>query len=107
MITWNAFNTCGACGPFTINKERIQKFKETGDSKYIDQNELDCACFDPDMAYRDFKDLTGRMASDKTLCDKAFNNSKNSKYDSYDSYEYGLLQWFINVLMRKNFSYAK
>ena len=24
--------TCSACGPFTKNKERIQKFKETGDS---------------------------------------------------------------------------
>ena len=24
-----------ACGTFTINKERIQKFKETGDSQYI------------------------------------------------------------------------
>ena len=24
-----------ACGPFTKNKERIQKFKETGDSGYI------------------------------------------------------------------------
>ena len=23
-----------ACGPFTINKEKIQKFKETGDSRY-------------------------------------------------------------------------
>ena len=23
-----------ACGPFTKNKERIQKFKETGDTKY-------------------------------------------------------------------------
>ena len=23
--------TCSACGPFTKNKERIQKFKETGD----------------------------------------------------------------------------
>ena len=28
--------TCSACGPFTKkNKERIQKFKETGDSRYI------------------------------------------------------------------------
>ena len=27
--------TYSACGPFTKNKERIQKFKETGDSKYI------------------------------------------------------------------------
>ena len=24
--------TCSACGPFTKNKERLQKFKETGDS---------------------------------------------------------------------------
>ena len=24
-----------ACGPFTKNKERIQKFKETGDTNYI------------------------------------------------------------------------
>ena len=27
--------TYSACGPFTKNKERIQKFKETGDSRYI------------------------------------------------------------------------
>ena len=26
--------TYSACGPFTKNKERIQKFKETGDSQY-------------------------------------------------------------------------
>ena len=27
--------TYSACRPFTKNKERIQKFKETGDTKYI------------------------------------------------------------------------
>ena len=27
--------TYSACGPFTKNKERIQKFKETGDPRYI------------------------------------------------------------------------
>ena len=27
--------TYNASGPFTRNKERIQKFKETGDSRYI------------------------------------------------------------------------
>ena len=37
--------TYSACGPFTKSKERIQKFKETGDSRYIYQNELDKACF--------------------------------------------------------------
>ena len=29
--------TYRACGPFTKNKERTQKFKETGDSQYIYQ----------------------------------------------------------------------
>ena len=47
------------------NKERIQKFKETGDSRYIYQNKLDKACFQHDMAYGDFKDLTKRTASDR------------------------------------------
>ena len=46
-----------ACRPFTKNKERIQKFKETGDSRYIYQNKLDKACFQHDIAYRDFKDF--------------------------------------------------
>ena len=33
------------CETFTNNKERIQQLKETGDSRYIYQNELDKACF--------------------------------------------------------------
>ena len=37
--------TYNACGPFTKNKERIQIFKETGDTNYIYRNELDKACF--------------------------------------------------------------
>ena len=32
--------TYRACGPFTKNKERIKKFKITGDSRYNCQNEL-------------------------------------------------------------------
>ena len=75
--------TYSACGPFTKIKERIQKFKETWDSQYIYQNELDKTCFQHDMAYGDFKDLTGRTASDKILCDKAFNIAKTLKYDEY------------------------
>ena len=49
--------TCSAYRPFSKNKERIKKFKETGDTKYIYRNELDEACFQHDMAYGDFKDL--------------------------------------------------
>ena len=37
--------TYSAYGPFTENKKRIQKFKETADSRYICQNKLDKACF--------------------------------------------------------------
>ena len=54
--------TYSACGPFNKNKERIQKFKETGDTSYIYKNELDKACFQHDMAYGDFKDLARRAA---------------------------------------------
>ena len=34
-----------ACGPFTKNKKRIKKLKETGDTNYIYKNELDNTCF--------------------------------------------------------------
>ena len=73
-----------ACGPFTKNKERIQKFKETGDTSYIYRNEVDKACFQYDMAYGDFKDLKRRTASHEVLRDKAFNIAKNPKYDGYE-----------------------
>ena len=34
-----------ACRTFNKNKERIQKLKETGDSRYFYENEIDKACF--------------------------------------------------------------
>ena len=37
--------TYSACGLFTKNKERIKKFKETGDTKFLYRNELDKTCF--------------------------------------------------------------
>ena len=75
--------TYSACGPFTKNKDRTQKFKETENSRYIYQNELDKTCFEHDMAYGDFKDLTRRAASDKILRSKAFDIAKNPTYDDY------------------------
>ena len=51
------------CVPFTKNKERIQKFKETGGSRYIYQNELDRDCFQHNMAYGSFKHLPRRTVS--------------------------------------------
>ena len=70
-------------GLFTKHEERIEKFKETGDTSYIYKNELDKTFFQHDMAYGVFKDLTRRKNSDKTLRDKAFNIAKSSKYRGY------------------------
>ena len=48
----------------TKNKERIQNFKETGDSRYIYQNKLDKIGFQRNMAYGDFKYLSRKTPSD-------------------------------------------
>ena len=90
--------TYSSCGPFTKNKERIQKFKQTGYSRYFFQNEQDKACFQHDMAYGDFKDSTRRAASDKILRDKAFNIAKNSKYDGY---QHGLASMVYRFFYKK------
>ena len=91
--------TCSACEPFTKNKERIQKFKETGDSRYISRNELDKACFQHDMAYEDFKDLAKRTAADKILRDKAFNIAKDPKCNGYQR---GLVSMVYKFFDKKN-----
>ena len=57
--------TYSACGPFTKKQKKIQKFKETRDSRYIYKNELDKAYFQHDMAYGDFKDLAKKTDSEK------------------------------------------
>ena len=75
--------TYSACGPFTKNEERIQKFKETGYISHIYKNELHKACFQHDIAYGDFRDLAIRAAFDKVLKNKAFNIDKNPKYEGY------------------------
>ena len=37
--------TYRACGPSTKHRERIQKFRETGNLKQLYRNELDKTCF--------------------------------------------------------------
>ena len=93
--------TYSACDPFTKNKERIKIFKETVDSRYIYQNELDKAYFQHDMAYGDFKDLNRRTGSDKALRDKAFNIAKNPKYYRYQR---GLASMVYKYFDKKTFS---
>ena len=73
--------TYSACRPFTKHKQKIQKFKETGDTNYIYKIELDKACFAHDATYSDSKDLTKRTVADNILRNRAFNIAKDLKYD--------------------------
>ena len=66
----------------TVYKKQRKNSKKQ-EINYICKNELDKACFQRDIACRDFKDLAKRTASDKFLRDKAFNIAKNPKYDGY------------------------
>ena len=58
--------TYSACGPFTRNCKRIQKFRKTGNLKHLCSNELEKACF-AHAAYSDSKDLAKRTISDRIL----------------------------------------
>ena len=75
--------TYSACGLFTRNKQRIQKFILTGDANYIYKNELDKASFQHDMAYGKYKGFERRTQSDKVLKGKAFGIANNPKYNGY------------------------
>ena len=71
--------TYSAYGPFTKNKERIQKFKEIEIQAIFTKTNL--IKLDFNMIW--LKDLSRRTASDKVLRDQAFNVAKNAKYDEY------------------------
>ena len=75
--------TYSACGPFTRNKERIEKFMQTGNTDFIYRNELDKACLQHDMAYGKSKDLAKRTQSDRILRDKVFKIASDPKYNGY------------------------
>ena len=75
--------TYSACGPFTKNKQRIEKFIQTENANFIYKNGLVKACFQHDMAYCKSKDLVKRSPSDKVLRNKAFKISSDPKYDGY------------------------
>ena len=47
---------CSACGPFTKNKEIIEKIMPSGKTDFIYRNELDKSCFQHDMAYGQSKE---------------------------------------------------
>ena len=73
--------TYSACGLFTKHRERIQKFRETGNLKHLYRNELDRACFAHDVAYSESKDLAIRTISDKILKNRTYEIARNRRYD--------------------------
>ena len=91
--------TYSAGGPFTKNKERIKKFKETQDSRHIYQNELDKACFPYDIAYGDFKDLTRKTVPIKYCM---INHLILLKVQNMMNISVDFFQWLISFLI-KNF----
>ena len=81
--------TYSVCGIFKKNKERIQKPKQTKDSGYIYQKELDKGCFQRYMVYRDFKEI---------LSDKAFTMLKIQNMMDIKGV---LLRWLIFFFQKK------
>ena len=82
--------TYSARGRFTKNKERIEKFMQTGNTDCIYRNELDKACFQHDMAHGKTKDLVIRTdkadkdnRSEKVLREKAYKIPSNPKHNGY------------------------
>ena len=75
--------TYKACGPFTKNKERIEKFMQSRNTNFSYKTELDKACFQHEMAYGKSKDLAKRTQPDKVLKDKTFKIASDPKYDGY------------------------
>ena len=82
-------------------KEEYKNLKKQEIQDIYYQNKLDKACFQHDMAYGYSKYLPRRASSDKILRDKVFNIAKNPQYDELMNNKEVLLQWFINVLIKK------
>ena len=74
------------CDLFTKHRERIQKFRGTGNLKHFYKNELDKACFAHDAAYSDSKDLAKRTIPDKILKDGTYEIVRNCGYDGYQKH---------------------
>ena len=91
--------TYSACGPFTKNKERIEKFMQTGNTDFLNRNELDETCFQHDMAYGKSKDLAKRTKSGQCVRYKALKIPSDLKYDAYQR---GLASMVYKFLDKKS-----
>ena len=71
--------TYSNCGLFTKHRYRIWNFKQSGDIKYICQNESWEVCFSYELVYFDSKNFY--FISDNTLIDTIYDIAMNSDYD--------------------------
>ena len=90
-----------ACGPFTRNKETIEKFMQNGNTDFIYKTALDKTCFQHDMAYGKSKDLTKRTQSDKIkhLKLRVIQNMMVIKEDQFTSF---LIKSLVEVVLLIN-----
>ena len=85
--------TYSTCGLFSKHRERIQKFKETGNLKHLHSYEL--ACFAHNGAYSNSKDLAKRTVSDNIMKDTAYGIGRNPKFDGYQRTLAGMIYKFF------------
>ena len=64
--------TYSACGQFTKNKERIEKYMQTENTNYTCKNDLEKACYQHDMAQVRYKALNKRTQSEKSFKRQSF-----------------------------------
>ena len=83
--------TDSTCEPFTKHRERIKKFRETGNLKHLYRNKLGKIYFAHDAAYFKSKDLAERTISDTIFKDRAYEGPRN----------HGYWVWSISFLIRK------
>ena len=84
--------THSTCGPFTKNKEKLQKFKELLNLKQT----IDKACFQPDITCGVFKDLPEKRLLIKYYIKHLILLKIRNLMDIKEV----LLQWFINLWIR-------
>ena len=81
--------------PFTEYRQAIQKFRDTGNLKYVYRNKVDKDCCAHDVAYSDSKDLATRTISDKIAKDRCYEIARDCKYYGYKRALAGMVYRFF------------
>ena len=90
--------TYSACNPFNKNKERIEKFMQTGNTGFIYKMSLIKLVFNVICLTVNQNGLVERTQSDKVLRDKAFKIAVDPKFDGYQR---GLASMVYKVFDKK------